>query len=129
MLLNITNERINTQKLKDSLKGNNIMMKIRLETANLENTRESHSCEIIDNSYGPDSTIYDYIELFMRALHGMSFLEHQIKLAVIDMAEDFKDEMNEEKKDLSKENLLDLFSEEPVLIKDESRYTEDDTQA
>lgn len=85
-----------------------IMIKIRIENSNLSNYKESNTCEIIDNSLGPESNIHEYLTLFMRALLGLSFMEDQIKKAIILQADEFKEELNDKK--TKKQNLLDMAS-------------------
>jgi len=99
------------------------MMKIRIETANIEN-RESHSCEIVDSTYGPDSTVYEFIALFIRAVQGMSFLEDQVRNAIIGTAEDLKDEIRDKKS--NRQNIPDVNSNYDLI---ENDLIEDDTQA
>jgi len=95
------------------------MMKLRIETANFSNQKETHSCEIVDNSYGLDSTVGEYLMIFMRAMLGMSFLEEQISKAIIEMAEELKIEMKTRK--LDRASIVGIFEKEPPQIKDETQ--------
>jgi hypothetical protein len=103
------------------------MMKIRIETSNFSNQKENHSCEIIDNSCGPESTVNDYIIIFMRALLGMSFFEDQISRGVIEIAEELKEERKSKK--TTSTNLLDMFPDDLSAANEEFTAIEGDTNS
>jgi len=103
------------------------MMKIRIETSSYSNQRENHSCEIVDNSYGPESTVNEYIVIFMRALLGMSFFEDQISKGIIEAAEELKEERKSRKTHST--NLLDMFPDDLSAANEEFTAIEDETKS
>jgi len=65
------------------------MIKIRIEATNPV-SNEIDACEVVDTNFDAGALTEEFLDIFMRAIMGLSFTERQIEEMIINLADDFK---------------------------------------